>query len=967
MKIRLLAITVAALIILIGAAFFFLPRTAPAVSLEDARAMLRTGQPEQALVAAKAVLEANPTSIEALRIAAQASIELQQPLEAAGYFRQLPGGDRIAVDTLAAAAALAIESGTILKAEQLLRLALEIQPHDVPIHRRMASILNATGRRAEAAVHGKFCILAGALTVEELLLWSNPDEPYQDEKILPRAQQAAPDDPGVRLGSLMTSISAAESSQDVDELRSLRQHFPESPEIEAAIGNYYLDHGEFLKFLSWHQSLSAASDDHAEVWFVRGRWAQMTEQSESAVRCFFEAATRAPLSRRAVFLLGQQLAVLGRQAESRICLQRAERLSQLQITMRPVYFEGADLEKLRTISAAFAELGGATESLGWAYAATRLFPNDRAAADEYRRLLSGSRASNAHGTEMFPGKLDLSIYPLPVFEQRLLPQKSAVELQSSVIRFSDDAARVGIQFQYFSSDDPTTRGKRIFETTGGGVAAADFDLNGWPDLYWTQGCRWPVNHEQREFRDLCYMNTGRDSFVEISKPAGLEEYGYSQGVAAGDLNHDGFPDLYVANIGQNQLFLNNGDGTFTGQSSAGFTDNSWTTSCAIVDLNGDSHPDLFDGNYLSDRSTYERGCGTDDPDECSPAAFSPAQSRMFLSAGDGGWIDGTSSLGLSGIEGKTLGVVAVRTPGSVIPDLFLANDGEANSYLRGFADTVGQVSYRETAVFCGVAFDRDGRAQASMGVAADDYDGDGLVDFFVTNFYRESNTLYHQQIGVLFTDESRTANLREHSLLKLGFGTQFLDANLDGKPDLVLTNGHVVDRSHKGEGYHMPPQFFLNTGNGLFQELKPEGTTPYFAGQYLGRGLARIDWNRDGKEDFAVSHLDSRASLVTNESESTRGAISLHLTGTLSARDPIGANVTVIVDGRQMTRQLLAGDGYEASNQRLLVFGMGTAEFADQIQVEWPSGLKQTFAGVSSGSELRLIEGRAEPYAVSAR
>jgi hypothetical protein len=278
-----------------------------------------------------------------------------------------------------------------------------------------------------------------------------------------------------------------------------------------------------------------------------------------------------------------------------------------------------------------------------------------------------------------------------------------------------------------------------------------------------------------------------------------------------------------------------------------------------------------------------------------------------------------------------------------------------------------QVSYRETAIFFSIAFDRDGRAQASMGIAADDYDGDGLVDFFVTNFYRESNTLYHQQSGVLFTDDTRVAHLREPSMLKLGFGTQFLDANLDGKPDLVLTNGHVVDRSHKGESYHMSPQFFLNTGHGQFQELKPEAFTSYFASEYLGRGLARIDWNRDGKEDFAVSHLNSPASLVTNESESTGGAISVHLTGMQSSRDPMGANVTVIADGRRMTRQLLAGDGYEASNQRLLVFGLGKSQFADEIVVEWPSGLKQSFARASAGSELRLIEGRAEPFTVSAR
>jgi hypothetical protein len=258
----------------------------------------------------------------------------------------------------------------------------------------------------------------------------------------------------------------------------------------------------------------------------------------------------------------------------------------------------------------------------------------------------------------------------------------------------------------------------------------------------------------------------------------------------------------------------------------------------------------------------------------------------------------------------------------------------------------------------GLALDRDGLAQACMGVAAGDLNADGLLDLFVTNFQDESNTLYAQQPNGFFLDETRKAQLRDPSYAKLGFGTQALDGELDGHPDLVVANGHVYDLSHSGREYRMAPQYFRNRGDGAFVEVPASQLGPFFEGKYLGRGLARLDWNRDGLEDFAVSHMLAPAALVTNTTAAHGNYVALQLRGVASARDALGTVVELTAAGRKRVQQLTAGDGYEASNERQLVFGLGTAERVEHLRVRWPSGQSQEFTVPAVNSHYLLVEGR---------
>ena len=342
---------------------------------------------------------------------------------------------------------------------------------------------------------------------------------------------------------------------------------------------------------------------------------------------------------------------------------------------------------------------------------------------------------------------------------------------------------------------------------------------------------------------------------------------------------------------------------------------------------------------------------------CCPDAFAAAQDRLFLSHGDGTFHDATEDSGLAVADGKGLGIVAADFTGTGLLSLFIANDAVANGYFINQTSSRGStLVFQESAATFGLALDDAGLAQACMGVAAGDANGDGRVDLFVTNFFEQSNTLYLQQPLGHFVDTTRRSGLRDASYRQLGFGTQFLDGDLDGRPDLVVTNGHVLDLSRQGVPYEMPPQYFRNRGDGRFEELPAALLGPFFEQRLLGRGMARLDWNRDGRDDFAVSHINASASLVTNVSPSPGNFLSVRLVSVTGDRDAFGSAVTVASGNAEWTQQLTAGDGYQASNERRLLFGLGNAEHVDILTIRWPSGRTETWNDLPANTDVIFRE-----------
>ena len=535
---------------------------------------------------------------------------------------------------------------------------------------------------------------------------------------------------------------------------------------------------------------------------------------------------------------------------------------------------------------------------------------------------------------------------------------------ATAIQYREVAAECGVRFQ-FQSGQPWEEGLgRVYQFTGGGVGILDYDCDGWPDLWLTQaGTQIPPNAQSES--DALFRNQQGERFIEVTKSAGTEERGYSQGVAVGDLDGDGFPDVYVANLGRNQLFQNQGDGTFRVLSGPWEkSEPRWSTSVLLTDLNGDGAGDLYDVNYLDLPTSVATQCRESGRilHACLPQQFPAAQDRLWINDGQGRFTDHSRDGGILRPDGKGLGVVCFRGPKDELPRLFIANDSTPNFLFVPQAKTSENMAtvplrYEEEALVSGLALDAQGRTQACMGVAAGDLNGDGRLDFCVTNFTEEYNTLYLQLADGAFVDETARSGLVEPTLPRLGFGVQCVDPDRDGDLDLLVANGHVDDHRPAGLDYRMPADFFLNLGAGRFQRLPASQVGDYFHRPRLGRGLATVDFDRDGRLDAVISHLDENVAVLRDDTPVSVGnGLSLRLIGVAGDRDGVGAVVVARIGTRSIMRQITAGDGYQTSQERRVHFGLGSSQRVDELTVSWLGGHMDRFENVDANQNLVLIQ-----------
>jgi tetratricopeptide (TPR) repeat protein len=524
--------------------------------------------------------------------------------------------------------------------------------------------------------------------------------------------------------------------------------------------------------------------------------------------------------------------------------------------------------------------------------------------------------------------------------------------------FADLAESVGLRF--FHDNGHTRRNPPPTEAMCGGVGLLDYDGDGWLDVYVVQGGSFPPAGSPPNDGDRLFRNRGDRHFDDVTQRAGIAAFpgGYGHGVAVGDYDNDGRPDLFITRWRSYALYRNKGDGTFedvTIKADLG-GDRDWPTSAAFADLDGDGDLDLYVCHYLRyDPGKPKRCEHPDSPSahECSPIDFPSLPDHVFRNDA-GRFVDVTDQAGFVDPNGRGLGVVAAHLDDDDQIDLYVANDMTANDFFHN----LGGFRFEETGAIAGVAAAADGGFKAGMGIAFGDLDGDGLPDLAVTNYFGESTTFYRNLGGGAFADHTATIGLTALSRPLLGFGVAFLDANNDGRLDLLSANGHVLDARPRFP-WMMPLQLLLGGSGGRLVD-GAERAGPAFRALHLGRGLAVGDLDHDGRLDAIVVAQNEPLVYLHNETARPGHFITLQLEGTRSNRDAVGARVTISSDGRRQVAQRHGGGSYLSASDPRLHFGLGEARRVDGIEVRWPSGRLDRYAPLEADAAYHLREGSLE-------
>jgi hypothetical protein len=532
----------------------------------------------------------------------------------------------------------------------------------------------------------------------------------------------------------------------------------------------------------------------------------------------------------------------------------------------------------------------------------------------------------------------------------------ALAQSSLAFRLVDVTRSAGLQFRHTSG---AYGGKLLPETMGSGCAFLDYDADGWPDILLVNGRDWPGHVRQRSTLHL-YRNNRNGTFTDVTRAAGLDVEIYGMGVAVGDYDNDGFPDILITAVGQNRLFHNTGKGTFvdvTRASGLGGRE-AFSTSAMWVDFDRDGLLDLFVCNYVRWSAEHDVFCSLDGKQKsyCTPEAYRGETSWLFRNRGNGTFEDVTATCGIFNSGAKSLGVAMVDNDEDGWPDIFVANDTQPNKLYRNLRNG----RFRDVALEAGVALSTDGKARAGMGVDSGDFDNSGRMGLAITNFDNEMIGLYRPQTSGAYTDIAARSGVGAASLNRLGFGCLFADLDLDGALDLIVANGHIDEtvRHIRGNvGYAQAPLLFLNQGNGSFRDVASQAGDG-FVQPRVGRGLACADFDRDGDVDLLMTTNNGPAVLFRNDQTGGRRSVRLRLRGTASNRDAIGTTVRIFHGGTSQSRTVKSGSSYLSQSELPVTFGVGTRDVIDRLTIAWPNGRKEEFTKVATGKQYDCTEGK---------
>ena len=521
------------------------------------------------------------------------------------------------------------------------------------------------------------------------------------------------------------------------------------------------------------------------------------------------------------------------------------------------------------------------------------------------------------------------------------------------VRFTDVTAQAGIHFTHNAGRS----GKKYLpETRGAGCAFFDFDGDGWPDILLVNGKDF-IPRGRRTTAAL-YHNNHDGTFTDVTKGSGLDVEMYGLGVAIADYDNDGREDVYITALEGDRLFHNEGNGKFRDVTeAAGIHNANFGASAAWLDYDHDGKVDLFVANYVQWTAKGDLFCSLDGSTKsyCTPESYKGTRSRLYHNLGNGRFEDVAEKAGLGDPASKSLGVTVLDYNNDGWPDLFVANDTQPNKLYRN----LGNGSFKEEGMTAGVAYGEDGIARGAMGADAGDYDRSGRPDLLVGNFSNQMLGLYHNEGNGLFVDEAPLSTVGRSSLLSLAFGVFFFDYDLDGYPDIFAANGHIEDeigRVQPKVSYRETPLLFRNLGNHRFDNVSSR-VGPAFSKAMVARGAAYADFDHDGDLDVLISTNNGPAVLLRNDGGNRNHWLSVRLAGVKSNRDGIGAVVRVESAGGKQWNMVRSGSSYCSQSDLALTFGLG-ADASANVEVAWPSGIKQQFQGVAANERVRIDENR---------
>jgi hypothetical protein len=525
------------------------------------------------------------------------------------------------------------------------------------------------------------------------------------------------------------------------------------------------------------------------------------------------------------------------------------------------------------------------------------------------------------------------------------------------VRFTDITAQAGITFKHVASPDK----KYIVESMSGGLALFDFDNDGDLDIFFVNALTVDLVKSKGKTKSELYRNEGNGKFTEVGVKAGVSDVGWGMGVAIGDYNNDGFEDIYVTCLGPDHLFKNNGNGTFSDVTEkAGVSDPRWSTGASFFDYDRDGDLDLFVSNYVDFdiNNLPEFGQGQtcqykSIPVQCGPRGLKGAGDSLFRNIGNGTFTDVTKAAGVSDPDGfYGLGVVTSDFADDGWIDIFVANDSTPNFHYHNNGDG----TFKEIGFTAGTAVNENGSEQGCMGVTAGDYDHDGKIDLFVTNFADEYNTLYHNDGRNSFTDVSYAAKVAAVSLPHVGWGTKFFDYDNDGWVDLFVANGHVYPQL---PSYRQPRLLHRNNRDGTFTEVSAEFGA-ILTENRASRGVAFGDIDNDGDVDLLIADLDGSPQLLRNDNGNANNSILIKIVGVKSNRSGIGARVKVVSGDLTQTDEVRSGDSYISQSDMRLHFGLEKRTKVDLIEVRWPNGTVDKITGVGANRIITIKEGQGK-------